>query len=434
MDSEASETWEKVLSRLGEHVSPRDRSCWLDSIRVCGLRSDVLVAEVPSAIHLERVREHFLDDVGRALTEVCGRPTTLELTVNAVHARRSAIERPESRHAVARYTFDTFVIGGSNEDAYRSALAVARAPGARFNPLFLYGGVGLGKTHLLSAIAHAVGERRPVGRVALVSAEGFTNDLIHAFRTDRLDAFRDRFRKLDLLIVDDVQFLAGKERMQEEFFHTFNALHAEGRQIVIASDQPPQEISNVAKRLTSRFASGLTAAVRPPELSLRRAIVTFKARALGLELAAETIELIAGGLSSNVREIEGALHRLLAASELAGRVPDLALAVRVLQPVLRDPAPLTVERVQRHVAECLRVGLEDLRGRGGGTARALPRQVAMYFARKRTRATYAEIAAGFGGRNHSTVLHAVRAIEERRNQEPAFARMLADVEEKLAEL
>ncbi|MGH7856013.1 MAG: chromosomal replication initiator protein DnaA, partial [Candidatus Binatia bacterium] len=254
---------------------------------------------------------------------------------------------------------------------------------------------------------------------------------IQAFRTNGAEAFRGKFRRADVLVVDDVQFFAGKERMQEEFFHTFNALYAERRQIVLASDQPPRDIPNLEARLRSRFECGLITDIHQPDLTLRLAILAQKAKWLGLELPAEVAQLIASKIVSSVRELEGALHRLAAASALARQRLDLQFALQILRPVLRCAPPRTVEEVQRVVAQRFRVSEQDLVCHQRASRLLLPRQVAMYLARKKTAATYAEIAEGFGGRNHTTVMHAVRAIERRRADSPEFAAILDHLETRL---
>ena len=429
---EIATLWDEVVLVLEQRLPETDLRSWVDAIRARELRGDRFVADVPSRMHLDEVRRRAGSEIVRALGECLGRAVSLELDVRSAPARPSAPRRRPTPFSAA-YTFERFVTGKSNEVAYHSARKVAEQPGRLFNPLFLCGGVGLGKTHLATAIANAVSESGPRRRVVVLSAESFTNELIQALRSNGTASFRTKFRRADVLVVDDVQFLAGKERMQEEFFHTFNALYAEGHQIVLASDQPPQRIPDLEERLRSRFESGLITDIHRPDLALRLAVVAEKARWLGLDLPREVVGLVADRIVSSIRELEGALHRLAAASRLGERRLDLALATQILRPLFRAPAPKTVEQVQRLVAEQFHVTERDLVCHRRSTKVVVPRQVAMYLARKGTQATYAEIAEGFGGRNHTTVLHAVRTVEQRRAVEPEFAAMLESLETRLAD-
>jgi chromosomal replication initiator protein len=399
-------------------------------MRPLELREGLFVVEVPSRVHRVRAEERVARQVVTALEEVVGRPLRLELEVGRGDPP-PAPRLPRRPRFPVGYTFERFVRGSSNELAYRSAREVADRPGSIHNPLFLCGGVGLGKTHLATAVAHAVHRADPRRQVVFLSAEGFANEWIRALRANEADAFRNRIRRADVLIVDDVQFFAGKERLQEEFFHTFNELHGRCRQIVLASDQPPSRLSGFEERLRSRFGSGLIADIAPPEPPLRRAIICDKARRLGVDLPGEVVELLVSAAMSSVREIEGALHRLVAAIGTSGGVPDAARAAKILGPLLKPRPPRTVEEIQRLVAERFSVTESELACRRRLSRLALPRQVAMYLARRRTRATYAEIARDFGGCNHSTVVAAVRSVERRRAAEPGFAALLEQLEAQL---
>ena len=421
--------WERSLDKLKERVSTTDLGCWVQSIHPVEMRDGRLHVEVPSTLHVDQLRARLSAEISGTLTELVGSPIELVLAVNKQRSRVS--EEPRApRPGAADYTFDNFVVGTSNTLAHRAAVEAAERPGREFNPLFLYGGVGLGKTHLATAIANHL-RHQPHRRVALLSAEAFANDLIRALLTNGLEPLRARLRQLDVLIVDDIQFLAGKERMQEEFFHTFNALHAAGKQIVLASDQPPRAIPELEQRLQSRFESGLTAEIRPPEATLRLAILLQKAKALGVDLPLEVANWMSSRIVASVRELEGALHRLLAACRWGKRSPDVELASEVLRPLLRAAPPRTMEQVQRLVADRFQLRPDELVRRGRTGRLRIPRQIAMYLARKGTNATYAEIAAGFGGRDHSTVMHAVRCVEVRCQSEPEFATLVGGLAAKL---
>ncbi|HSD10630.1 MAG TPA: chromosomal replication initiator protein DnaA [Candidatus Binatia bacterium] len=422
--------WEQSLSRLKGRLSPTELGCWVQAIHPVEIRDRRFYGEVPSEMHLEQIRHRLQREIAAVLQELLGSGAELVLSVNRLRRQPVAEQRPVTGGSTSRYSFETFVVGESNSLAHASAREVVDHPGVVYNPLFLYGRVGLGKTHLASAVAHSIGKGARL-RVALLSAEAFANDLIRALLSGAIDAFRVRVRQLDALIVDDIQFLAGKERMQEEFFHTFNALHATGKQIVLVSDQPPRSISNLEERLQSRFESGVTAEIRAPDAPLRLAILASKAKGLGLDLPLEVAQWVASKVVSSVRELEGALHRLVAAWRCSRRSLDIAFAKEVLRPILRTPPARTVEQVQRLVAERFQLKPEDLVRRGRTSRVRLPRQVAMYLARRGTKATYAEIAAGFGGRDHSTIMHAVKCVEARRHEEPEFATLVDQLAEKL---
>ncbi len=423
--------WQQSMDRLKGRLSATEIGCWVQAIHPVAIQERRLYGEVPSVLHLEQIRARLAPEIDGVLEELLGPGAELVLSVNKDRARRGAEGAHEENSRPSPYSFDSFVVGESNALAHATACEVAEHPGAAYNPLFLFGGVGLGKTHLASAVAHALGRGRP-RRVSLVSAEALANELIRAIFGGGIDALRSRLRQLDALIVDDIQFLAGKERMQEEFFHTFNSLKGAGKQIVLASDQAPGAIANLEERLRSRFESGLIAEIRPPDPTLRVAILEQKAKFLRFDLPLDVTHWVAEKVVSSVRELEGALHRLVAACRCSKRTLDLGLAKEVLRPLLR-PAPVrTLEQVQRIVAERFHVTTDDLIRRGGTGSLRMPRQVAMYLARKRTKATFAEIAAGFGGRDHSTVVHAVKQVEARRLADFEFATLVDGLAERLA--
>ena len=423
--------WQESLSRLKGRVSASELGCWLESIHPVELRERCLYGEVPSAMHLEQIRARLQGPIAGVLAEVLGPGAELVLCVNKQCQRANDVAPPAPRACASAYSFASFVVGESNAFAHAAARDVAGRPGVVYNPLFLYGGVGLGKTHLASAVAESLdkGSRR---RVSLLSAEAFANDLIRSLLGGSIEGFRARVRQLDVLVVDDIQFLAGKERMQEEFLHTFNTLRGGGKQIVLVSDQAPRSIANLEERLQSRFESGLIAEIRAPEAALRLAILEQKSRGLGFDLPIEVAQWVAGKIVDSVRELEGALHRLVAACHWSRRALDLGFAKEVLRPILRTAPPRTLEDVQRIVAERFAIEADDLVRRGRAARLRVPRQVAMYLARKGTNATYAEIAASFGGRDHSTVLHAVKRVEARRGHDTEFATLVDGLADKLS--
>jgi chromosomal replication initiator protein len=312
-----------------------------------------------------------------------------------------------------KYTFEKFVVGSSNQFAHAASLAAAETPGKTYNPLFIYGGVGLGKTHLMHAIGHSVKERNRHLRVSYITSEKFMNELINAIRYDKTHAFREKYRSIDVLLMDDVQFLAGKERTQEEFFHTFNALHNEQKQIVITSDCPPRDIPTLQERLHSRFEWGLIADIEPPDLETKVAILKRKADLDGIELADDIAIFIASNIRSNVRELEGSLVRLVAISSLRGIPISKMLAQDAMKNIIdaERPQGLTMERIARTVASHYKLTVEELKSKNNSRAIAVPRQVAMYLCKRLTKHSYPEIGREFGGKHHTTVMHSFDKID-----------------------
>ena len=320
-----------------------------------------------------------------------------------------------------RYTFDAFVIGSGNQFAHAACQAVAERPSKAYNPLFLYGGVGMGKTHLMQAIGHEIKRRQPQAAICYVSSEKFTNDMINSLRYDKMTTFRDKFRGVDVLLIDDIQFLAGKERTQEEFFHTFNALHDAQKQIVLSSDCPPHQISELEERLRSRFEWGLIADIQPPDLETKIAILKRKSDLEGVALPDNVALYIAGRIKSNIRELEGSLIRLLAFASLTGRDLSVPLAQEVLRDALRhEERVVTLDMIQKFVAEYYQLKLAELKSRNHSKSIAMPRQVAMYLCKSLTNASLPEIGKSFGGKHHSTVIHSIRKVEDLRQKDPAF--------------
>jgi chromosomal replication initiator protein len=314
-----------------------------------------------------------------------------------------------------RYTFDTFIVGASNQFAHAAAQAVAEQPSKSYNPLFVYGGVGLGKTHLMQAIGHALKRRDPSLRLTYVSAEKFTNEVISSIRFERMAAFRERFRNMDVLMVDDIQFIATRERTQEEFFHTFNALYDQQKQIVISSDCPPKEISSIEERLRSRFEWGLIADIQPPDLETKIAILQKKGDNEHVQIPDDVAEYIARSIKSNIRELEGALIRLMAYASLTGARIDLPTAQQVLKNLIdTQDKKVTIEQIQKRVGEVFGIRAQDLKMRSNSRVIAFPRQVAMFLVKQLTSASLPEIGRQFGGKHHTTVLHSIHKIANQR--------------------
>ena len=335
-----------------------------------------------------------------------------------------------------KYTFEKFVVGSSNQFAHAAALAVAESPGKAYNPLFLYGGVGLGKTHLMHAVGHAIKQKNRHLRVSYITTEKFMNELIDAIRYDKTKAFRDKYRTIDVLLMDDVQFMAGKERTQEEFFHTFNSLHNDQKQIVISSDCPPREIPTLEERLHSRFEWGLIADIEPPDLETKVAILKRKADLDGIDLPDEIAIYIASKIKSNVRELEGSLVRLVAISSLRGVPISKLLAQEAMKNIIAAERPegLTMERIARVVAANFKLTVEEMKSKNNSRAVAFPRQVAMYLCKRLTRHSYPEIGREFGGKHHTTVMHSVEKIDAMAKEDRNFHKTINSLIESLCEL
>src|SRR5271157_6087692 len=332
-----------------------------------------------------------------------------------------------------KYTFDDFVTGAGNQFAQAAARAVAEKPSKAYNPLFLYGGVGMGKTHLMQAIGHEIKKRQPEKSICYVSSERFTNDMINALRYSKMTSFRDKYRTMDILLMDDIQFLVNKERTQEEFFHTFNALHECMRQIVIASDRPPKELAEIEDRLRSRFEWGLIADIQPPDLETKVAILQKKAEIDSVVLPTDVALFIASNIRSNVRELEGALIRLTAYASLAGRELTLQTAQEVLKNLMESNVrKISIESIQKAVSEQFALRLAEIKAKNNSRAIVYPRQIAMYLAKHLTDASLPEIGRQFGGKHHTTVLHSVQKIEELRKTDKDLNRMLNKLTESLS--
>jgi chromosomal replication initiator protein len=415
--SSATGICQEALRRIASRLSKPTYELYLKNMVPVSLRGDTFVFAVPSRHAKEWIESRHATLIHTTLEAILARPITIQLTVvedrTQTPAPASPVRAPEGLPLSPKYTFDTFVIGSGNRFAHAAAMAVAEAPARAYNPLFIYGGVGLGKTHLLQAIGHHVVHQQLLHRVAYISSEKFTNELINAIRDDRTLEFRTKYRSVDVLLIDDIQFLAGKERTQEEFFHTFNTLHESSRQIIITSDRPPKEIPTLEDRLRSRFEWGLIADIQPPDLETRIAILRKKAELDGMRVPDEVAEFIAQRIQSNIRELEGALVRVVAYATLTRAPITGDLAIEVLKELL--PASpnrtITIPIIQRAVAEHFGLRIEEMRAKRRTKGIAFPRQVAMYLARELTDASLPRIGEEFGGRDHTTVMHACERVK-----------------------
>ena len=425
--------WKDTLLHLEEQLNSQHFSTWIKPIRFQNINKDVVHLEVPNRFVLDWVRDNYAQLIQETLSNLgavdyrlnwtIGRETSVSEKSEA--KKDTAVEVPQSVTMVTtpvpathtnlnpKYTFDAFVSGSSNQFAHAAAMAVAANPATTYNPLFIYGGVGLGKTHLVNAIGNAMLARNPQLRVCYYASEKFMNELINSIRYAKMDDFRNKFRSMDVLLIDDVQFIAGKERTQEEFFHTFNALYESHKQIVVTSDKFPKEIPELEERLRSRFEWGLIADIQPPDAETKQAILRLKAEQNRIDLPDDVARFLASSVASNVRELEGYLVRIGAYASLTSTPVTLEMARDILKDMLVDKTrEVTVEEIQKIVANCYNLKVADLRSAKRLKALITPRQIAMYLSRQLTDCSYPEIGERFGGKDHSTIIHAIRKIEK----------------------
>jgi chromosomal replication initiator protein len=415
----AESLWTEVAGRLKGALNESTYRTWFGEVEGMEVTDDTFVLAVPNDFTREWIEGHFLELIRAAVRDATGHQRRVQLTVADIGvtsgtARAPAAQRISESGLNTKYTFDLFVIGSSNRFAHAAALAVAEAPAQAYNPLFIYGSTGLGKTHLLQAIAQYVMEHPGNMSVRYVTSESFVNDFINSLRDKRIEGFKQRYRNYDLLLIDDVQFFEGKERFQEEFFHTFNTLYEAGSQIVLSSDRPPKEIATLEARLRSRFEWGLITDIQPPDLETRIAILRKKVKTDGIHVAdAQLLTFIAGRISTNIRELEGALTRVVAFASLTGRPMTADLAQDVLKDVFPqgEVAQVTIERIQEVVCERFSMTLEELCSHKRSQNIVYPRQVAMYLSRELTDSSLPKIGKHFGDRDHTTVLHANAKIQ-----------------------
>jgi chromosomal replication initiator protein len=426
-----SNIWDQVLARIETKVNRHSFYTWFKPTAFVSDRDGAIRIRVPNALFRDWLTKHYAAVLDEALAEVqrAGSPVSFVTEDLPPPAPEPMPSEPEADDGSLddlgilspRYSFDTFIVGPSNQFAHAACRAVAEAPSRSYNPLFIYGGVGLGKTHLMHAIGHYVATHLTNLKLTYISSERFMNEMINAVRYDRILDFRERYRSVDVLLVDDVQFLAGKEGTQTEFFHTFNALYDSQKQIVISSDCPPHEIPQLEERLRSRFEWGLIADIQSPDLETKTAILKRKAEAEGVPLPDNVAIYIAGKIKSNIRELEGSLIRLIAYASLTRSEITLPLAQDVLRNVLQnDERAVTIEIVQKAVADHYSLKVSELKSKNNSKSVALPRQIAMYLCKALTSASLPEIGRSFGGKHHSTVIHSIRKVEDLRQRDGDF--------------
>ena len=425
--------WARLLESVSHKVPPAAFDSWLRPCRLLAVEGDHLRIGAPNPFSRDWLAQHHLDALQHAAQEVVGGHPRVTIVVDETAAAESAPAPTPTRAGGTgtaeglnpRYTFDAFVVGSSNQFAQAACQAVAELPSRAYNPLFIYGGVGLGKTHLLHAVGHQSVRLFPGMAVVYISSERFTNELINAIRYDRTAEFRARYRTIDLLLIDDIQFISGKERTQEEFFHTFNDLYESRKQIIVSSDCSPKEIPEIEERLRSRFEWGLIADIQPPDFETRVAILKKKAALERVRLTDDVAYLIASRIKSNIRELEGSLTRMIAFCALTGREMSVDLTQEVLGELWGEEEKIiTIEQIQRKVCDLFGIRLSDLKAKTRTKAIAFPRQIAMYLARQLTHASLAEVGRAFGGKDHTTVLHAVDKVQALLQEDPKLRKTI----------
>jgi chromosomal replication initiator protein len=439
------ELWAEALTEIKERIGKQNFEAWIKPIRFVLKSKNEIVLEVPNKFFRDWLTEHYLHHIETALSSISNSDVVVTFEINSKLEHQGTAGKAEkkqerelepaprnNKNLVQKYTFENFVIGASNQFAHAACTAVANQPGEHYNPLFIYGGVGLGKTHLVNAIGHRVAATRPSLKVVYLSSESFMNELISSLRRDKMDEFKKKFRNVDVLIVDDVQFIAGRERTQEEFFHTFNSLYESHKQIVITSDKFPKEIPGIEDRLRNRFEWGLIADIQPPDMETRVAILQKKAEIERVQLPHDVAIFLASNIDSNVRELEGSLTRLGAFSSLTKTPITIDFAKEVLSQNLKSSErEVTVESIQKTICEYFNIKLGDLKAKRRTQNIALPRQVAMYLCRKHTENSFPAIGDKFGGRDHSTVIHASKTIERKIKEDPHMLTTIEKLERNL---
>lgn len=446
MDSHTQDLWQQVLSIIQTKLSKPSYDTWFKATKAKFIDDSLLEIIAPTTFAAEWLENKYTNLIKSTLYDYLGRNINIKYSIGEAKSAEQSVVFPSKQPASPviaeeapsnmlnpKYTFDTFVIGTNNRFAHAASLAVAEAPAKAYNPLFLYGGVGLGKTHLMHAIGHYIMEHNPNTRVLYISSEKFTNEFINAIRDSQGESFRTKYRNIDVLLIDDIQFIAGKEQTQEEFFHTFNALHEERKQIIISSDRPPKEIPTLEERLRSRFEWGLITDIQPPDLETRIAILRKKAKAENLDIPNEAMNYIANQIDTNIRELEGALIRVVAYSSLINADITSHLAAEALKDIIPSSRPrmITINDIQMKVGEFYGLKIEDFKARKRTKAVAFPRQIAMYLSRELTDFSLPKIGEAFGGRDHTTVIHAHEKISQLIQIDQELYKIINNITEKI---
>ena len=439
--------WSKAIDSLKERVGQQNFDIWIKPIQFVSVEEESVKLEVPNRFFKEWINEHYAPQIKEVFSRILEKPSQIQFLIkNEKMAEKEVpsapLQKKDSGKAPSlgmifntKYTFDNFVVGASNQFAHAACLAVANMPAKNYNPLFLYGGVGLGKTHLLHAIGNHIIQQRTfpdVKKICYLSAEEFTNELINSLRFDKMEEFRNKFRRMDILLIDDIQFIAGKERTEEEFFHTFNSLHDARKQIVVTSDKFPKDIPNFEERLRSRFEWGLIADIQPPDIETKVAILRKKAESEKISLPNDVAFFLASQIDSNVRVLEGCLIRIGAFASLTKTTVNIDVAKEVLKNIIKPKEEMiSIDAIQKVVANVFNVKISDLKTKRKYKGFVIPRQVAMYLSRKLTDASLLEIGEKFGGKDHSTVLHSIKKVETKMAQDPTFRETVENMKSRI---
>jgi len=437
------EIWNNNLSKIEEKVGSNATELWFRPIKLSQLKEQQATLDIPNRFFREWIEDNYPGLIAESLNSILGYSVSLRYRIAekidpAVKMMEMSFESRRQKLAYRgiylnpKHTFENFVVGPSNQFAQAAARSVSEAPGKTYNPLFIYGGVGLGKTHLINAVGNASIDKNPDLSVIYVSSEQFTNEVVSALRHDKMGELKEKYRNVDILLLDDIQFIANKTATQEEFFHTFNVLYERQKQIVISSDRPPKEMTAVTDRLRSRFTMGLIADIQPPEIETKVAILIKKAAMERINIPEDVAYYLASKVKSNIRELEGCLVRLGAQSSLTGRPINIEMAKDILRNIIEeDVKPLTVEYIQKIVCEYFGLKVLDIKAKKRTKEIALPRQIAMYIAKQLTNLSLSDIGKAFGGKDHATVIYAIRQIEERMSKDEAFSRLIENLIRKI---
>ena len=427
------EAWTKTVTAIGSKVGTQTFDLWFKPLKVIHLHDEQIVLEVPNKFFKEWIEDHYPGIISETMQELLERQVSVKFKVfekKEDPALRKIETKQENRRAKLaslgiflspKFTFDTFVVGSSNQFANAAARAIADAPGKAYNPLFIFGGVGLGKTHLMNAIGNKIIDNQKNVKLLYAPAEQFTNEFVYSMRNDKMDEFKKKYRSLDVFIIDDIQFIAGKSGTQEELFHTFNALYDSHKQIVFSSDRPPKDISPITERLRSRFGMGLIADIQIPDVETKMAILGKKSEMEGIQLPEDVSYFLASKIKSNIRDLEACMIRLGAHASLTGQIITIEMTKNVLKDLIHEEEKaLTVEYVQKTVCEYFGLKVQEIKAKKRTRDIAFPRQIAMYLSKALTDSSLSEIGKNFGGKDHSTVIHACKLIEERRKKDEDF--------------
>jgi chromosomal replication initiator protein len=437
------EIWNNSLLKLEEKVGQNIVDLWFRPIKLTQVKEQQITVDIPNRFFKDWIEDNYPDIIAESIGGILSYPVSVRFKIAEKidpDVKKMDMRLESRRQKLAnrgiylnpKYTFQNFVIGPSNEFAHAAAKKVAEAPGRTYNPFFVYGGVGLGKTHLITAIGNAVIDKRPDIAVIYVSAEQFTNEVVSAIRHEKMGELKDKYRNVDLLLLDDIHFIANKTQTQEEFFHTFNAIYERQKQIVISSDRPPKEIGAVTDRLRSRFSMGLIADIQPPELETKVAILQKKAEMEKIYIPEDVAYYLASTVKSNIRELEGCLIRLGAQASLTGRPITKDMAKDILQDLIEeDDRPVTIDHIQKIVCEHFALRVADMKAKKRTKEVALPRQIAMYLSKQLTNLSLNDIGKNFGGKDHATIIYACRQIEDKRAKDEAFNRMVENLFRKI---